>query len=121
VQNKFVRDFERIWKKKLFAVSLAQFPRDIGHISQGHFPCEKCWEYCCCWRPYCTDPYSTYNKKKEHKFRCCFASTIFEARLKFFFAAGGFSVLSVQLTVGTNFKVLFSEGALQQYGFGTVF
>jgi hypothetical protein len=35
---------------------------------------------------------------------------IFEARLKFFFAAVGLSVLSIQLTVGTNFKVLFSEG-----------
>jgi hypothetical protein len=67
------------------------------------------------------DLYSLYNKEKEHEFRGCFVGTIFEARLKFFFVAGGFSVLSVQLTVGMNFKVLFSEGAVQQYGFGMIF
>jgi hypothetical protein len=24
---------------------------------------------CCCWRPYCTDPYSPYNKERGHDFR----------------------------------------------------
>jgi hypothetical protein len=87
VQDKFLRDFNRIWKKKLLAASLAHFPRDIGHISQGDFLCEKCWEYCCSWRLYCMDPYSPYNKEKGHEFPGCFVGTIFDERIKFSFAA----------------------------------
>jgi hypothetical protein len=85
-----LREILRELKKELRAANLALFPRDIGHISQGVFCVRSVGEFVVVGGPYCTDPYSPYNKEKGHKFRGSFAGTNSRQVFKFFFVAGGF-------------------------------
>jgi hypothetical protein len=96
------------------------FPREIGHISQGDFLCEVAKFYCFCWRSYCTDPYSPYNKEEGTIFEVVCGHKI-RGRLNCFLLLKR-SYSSFHTTdYGHAFRgVVQSREAIQQYNFGTI-
>ena len=99
--ERFMRD---IWGGEERAASWAQFPRELGHISQRNFLFKRGW-YLLLWGGH-TEWICTARKRAQ--ISKLFMGRKFEADWSVSCCWRGHTVLSVHLTVGMHFELLYS-------------